>query len=514
MWRLLYLVLTLSAVPLAKSKEKFIPLGGHQKDVVDPGKSKQSSGHGGGLLKLTGGGHHHSSHSKDHKTSTDGEEESSHAKIGKPPKHWDPGYDRKGILPSFEESTSPHFPGGIPLTSTTTPLVPEIFRAELRGRATIDEKATDYLPAEKAVRDMEREVGWDPASSTFVNKPQAIAALAEQGGLQRGGAAQLSSLPMLMDIVIPSIRDLDFLEQWRPYLEGFHLILVQDGDPDKYLKIPPWADYELYNRRDIEAALGDRAWIISQKDASIRNFGFLVSKKKLVYTVDDDCRPAMGPDGKTPVNAVLEHARNLLAPATPYFFNTVYDPYRDGSDFVRGFPYSLRAGVATAVSHGLWMHNYDYDAPTQLLKVEEKNERYVDAAITVPKGVLYPLCSMNVAFNRELIGPAFMQGLMGKGQPWGRYDDMWAGWASKTVADHLGVGCKSGHPYIKHNKASNPFVNLMKEYKGLEWQEEVIRFFDTVQLSEASRNDAGDAYIDLSWHVHTKLGHLNPYFER
>ena len=91
---------------------------------------------------------------------------------------------------------------------------------------------------------------------------------------------------------------------------------------------------------------------------------------------------------------------------------------------------------------------------------------------------------------------------------------MWAGWASKTVADHMGVGCKTGHPYIKHNKASNPFVNLMKEYKGLEWQEEVIRFFDTVQLSEASRSDAGDAYIDLSWHVHTKLGHLNPYFQR
>ena len=41
---------------------------------------------------------------------------------------------------------------------------------------------------------------------------------------------------MLMDIVILK-RDLDFLEQWRPYLEGFHPILVQDGDPDKYLKI-------------------------------------------------------------------------------------------------------------------------------------------------------------------------------------------------------------------------------------------------------------------------------------
>jgi reversibly glycosylated polypeptide/UDP-arabinopyranose mutase len=172
-----------------------------------------------------------------------------------------------------------------------------------------------------------------------------------------------------MDIVIPSIRDLDFLNEWRPFLEGFHLILVQDGDPNKHLQIPAWADYELYNRRDVEAALdsqpnGNHSWIISQKDASVRNFGFLVSRKKLVYTVDDDCRPAVGPDGKL-VDAVREHAKNLLNPATPFFFNTVYDPYKAGSDFVRGYPYSLRRGVSTAVSHGLWLHNYDYDAPTQ-----------------------------------------------------------------------------------------------------------------------------------------------------
>ena len=43
--------------------------------------------------------------------------------------------------------------------------------------------------------------------------------------------------------------------------------------------------------------------------------------------------------GRNRVDAVREHARNLLSPATPYFFNTVYDPYRGGSDFVRGFPY-------------------------------------------------------------------------------------------------------------------------------------------------------------------------------
>lgn len=47
---------------------------------------------------------------------------------------------------------------------------------------------------------------------------------------------------------------------------------------------------------------------------------------------------------------------------------------------------------------------------------------------------------------------------------------MWAGWCSKVICDHLGLGCKTGLPYLWHSKASNPFVNLRKEYKGIFWQ--------------------------------------------
>lgn len=39
------------------------------------------------------------------------------------------------------------------------------------------------------------------------------------------------------------------------------------------------------------------------------------------------------------------------------------------------------------------------------------------------------------------------------------------------ICDHLGLGVKTGLPYIWHSKASNPFVNLRKEYKGIFWQE-------------------------------------------
>lgn len=58
--------------------------------------------------------------------------------------------------------------------------------------------------------------------------------------------------------------------------------------------------------------------------------------------------------------------------------------------------------------------------------------RYVDAVLTIPKGTLFPMCGMNLGFDRELIGPAMYFGLMGDGQPIGRYDDMWAGWCIKV----------------------------------------------------------------------------------
>lgn len=41
-------------------------------------------------------------------------------------------------------------------------------------------------------------------------------------------------------------------------------------------------------------------------------------------------------------------------------------PHAQGADFVRGYPFTLREGVPTAVSHGLWLNIPDYDAPTQV----------------------------------------------------------------------------------------------------------------------------------------------------
>jgi reversibly glycosylated polypeptide / UDP-arabinopyranose mutase len=299
------------------------------------------------------------------------------------------------------------------------------------------------------------------------------------------------------------------LEAWRHIVEPYHIIILQDGDPDVAITVPAWCDYELHNHNSILEALGEDAWIISHRDSALRSYGFLVSQKKYVFTLDDDTLPS--PFYPNPIEA---HMRNLLTNSTPFYFNTLYDPFREGSDFVRGYPFSLRAGVRTVLSHGLWLSTPDYDAPTQLLKASERNAHVVDAAVTVPRGILYPMCGMNLAFDREIAGVLLLFGLMGDGQPWARYDDMIAGWASKVCIDKLSLGVKTGIPYTNHVKASDPFVNLQKEYMGILWQEDIVRFFDQVQLSHAAAASPAACYRELANHWEAALGHLNPYFPR
>jgi reversibly glycosylated polypeptide/UDP-arabinopyranose mutase len=72
---------------------------------------------------------------------------------------------------------------------------------------------------------------------------------------------------------------------------------------------------------------------------------------------------------------------------------------------------------------------------------------------------------------------------------------------------------KTGLPYIWHSKASNPFVNLKKEYKGIFWQEEIIPFFQSVVLPKEATT-VEQCYIELSKMVKEKLNGVDPYFTK
>ena len=74
------------------------------------------------------------------------------------------------------------------------------------------------------------------------------------------------------------------------------------------------------------------------------------------------------------------------------------------------------------------------------------------------------MCGMNLAFNRELIGPAMYFGLMGDGQPIGRYDDMWAGWCMKVLNRFSSTSCFSAF-HDSHVMVCNLSLGLKKSVR-------------------------------------------------
>ncbi|MED6158501.1 putative UDP-arabinopyranose mutase 5 [Stylosanthes scabra] len=319
-----------------------------------------------------------------------------------------------------------------------------------------------------------------------------------------------------VDIVIGALHsDLkSFLNEWKPIFSRFHLIIVKDPDLKEELQIPQGFSVAVYSKSDIERVVGSSSAGLFSGYAC-RYFGFLVSRKKYVVCVDDDCVPAKDNAGNI-VDPVAQHIVNLKTPATPFFFNTLYDPFRKGADFVRGYPFSLRTGVDCALSCGLWLNLADLDAPTQALKPQQRNSRYVDAVLTVPVRSMMPVSGINIAFNREAIGPALVPALKLSGEGkfrWETVEDIWSGMCVKVICDHLALGVKSGLPYVWRTERGNPVESLKKEWEGVKLMEEVVPFFQSVRFSQLATT-AEACVLEMAKTVKEQLGKVDPMFSR
>ncbi|KAM3752059.1 hypothetical protein ACB098_04G159800 [Castanea mollissima] len=279
-----------------------------------------------------------------------------------------------------------------------------------------------------------------------------------------------------------------------------------------------------YPRRDSSLASRDEGQVLLPKDFKRRLMGQVSRRAIGIYMWRARMKVAKDPSGKE-INALAQHIQNLLTPSTPLFFNTLYDPYRDGADFVRGYPFSLR-GVSTAISHGLWLNIPDYDAPTQLVKPRERNTRELIGMNHKPEKRTDASEKTNSS-KVDGLNPDGCQSHVGPTQPkyvdavnvwdepcfrqrtdWTCNDDMWAGRCAKVICDHLNLGVTIGLPYIWHSKASNPFVNLKKKYKGIYLQEEIIPFFQSIVFSKKCTT-VQECYVELSKLVKVKLGHVS-----
>jgi reversibly glycosylated polypeptide/UDP-arabinopyranose mutase len=268
-------------------------------------------------------------------------------------------------------------------------------------------------------------------------------------------------------VVIPTIRDLDFLKEWVSEFKNCYGIIIEDRaekkivSPKKYFK-----KLFHYSWQEIDRELGDRSWIIPRRNAGIRNYGFLKAYElgaDITITLDDDCFPIKGQ------NFLQSHLDNLSLSAPDDWFPTY--PHRKFYP-TRGFPYDIRNKKEVVMSHGLWSNILDFDAKTHL-KYEDVHMPAISSDLLefIPKDYFFPMCSMNLAFKTKITPIMFFppMGYDNKGDHWGydRFDDIWAGIFAKKVIDHLGYAVVNGSPFVEHKKASNVNENLKKEAKGI-----------------------------------------------
>lgn len=146
--------------------------------------------------------------------------------------------------------------------------------------------------------------------------------------------------------------------------------------------------------------------------------------------------------------------------------NVLYQNYQ-GELYPRGYPYAaMNETVETntmvvndvIASQGLWTNVPDLDAVRILMDGDLQGQAQTRTAVedfeqdfVAGAGQYLTVCSMNLAFKREVI-PAFYQLPMDDNQ-WdvGRFDDIWSGVFLKRAADVLGKQIYNGAPLCEHN---------------------------------------------------------------
>lgn len=305
---------------------------------------------------------------------------------------------------------------------------------------------------------------------------------------------------------------LEFLDAWDPW-PWDRILIIEDGEVVT-VEIPPgrWSSdagkIETYSWKEIDAELPEPS-IISRADSGIRAFGIWKAWAQgamCVFTIDDDCHP-------TEDDIVGGHLRNLHE--TPMWQSSVPGLR------VRGLPYrNLGRLLPVDVSVGLWLGSPDLDAVQTLAHESLGAAGNLVSAVhsrVMPSEQYFPMSGMNLAVRREAACLMYYPP-MGVSSPYGRFDDIWCGLVVQRICRHLRRPIVCGRPLVDHRRASDPFVNLVREADGIVANERMWELVDAIELSEGTplacmrevgrglvRGGDGEAYVErwgdaiLSW---------------
>jgi hypothetical protein len=245
--------------------------------------------------------------------------------------------------------------------------------------------------------------------------------------------------------------------------------------------------------------VGEYAHLVPEASHAQTSFGLLYMwAKGFEYGVflDDDTLPH--PD----FDFFGRHLRNLqyegpieAVRSDEQWVNVLYQNAEEHGLYPRGYPYSaMDETVETSETHvddvvasqGLWTNVPDLDAVRILTDGDLDGQAQTrtsgadfEGDFVAAPGQYLTVCSMNLAFRREVV-PAFYQ-LPMDDNPWdvGRFDDIWSGVFLKRACDVLGKQIYNGYPLCEHNKAPrSTFSDLTNEVHGLELNEHLWEIVD------------------------------------
>jgi len=316
-------------------------------------------------------------------------------------------------------------------------------------------------------------------------------------------------------VIVPTVRDWevvrDYIANARTHdfdVDRLHWVLVTESFCDTDGMAAMLADLgvsgEVFDGSAREAWLeargvGDYAHLVPEASHAQTSFGLLyLWAHRFPYGVflDDDTAPHADTDffGRHLANLRFEGEVETVR-SDERWVNVLYQHADEHGLYPRGYPYGAmdeqvdtdRARVDDVVaSQGLWTNVPDLDAARILADGDldgqgttRTNRSHFDRDFVAAPGQYLTVCSMNLAFRREVV-PAFYQ-LPMDDNPWdvARFDDIWSGVFLKRASDILGKAIYTGRPLCEHIKVPrSTFSDLANEAPGLELNENLWRLID------------------------------------